>query len=57
MKNYVVMAIDDYSMDAYAEEYSGIKHETREKAHEELINSKSFANLNGYSLYIKEVHA
>lgn len=50
---YVVMAIWYGIEDSYLEEYSGIRHDTREAARKELINAKNDINFDNF--YIKEV--
>lgn len=52
-KYYVVIATWYGIEDAYPEEYSGIRHETREAARQELIEAKDDINWDGF--YIKEV--
>ena len=52
---YVVMATWYGVEDAYSEEYSGIRRETREEARKELIDAKQDINYDNF--YIKEVRA
>lgn len=53
MNYYVVMATWYGIEDPYSEEYSGIRHETREAARKELIEAKEDINYDDF--YIKEV--
>lgn len=53
MTKYVVMATWYGVEDAYSEEYSGIRHNTREEARKELIEAKEDINYDNFT--IKEV--
>lgn len=53
MKYYVVMATWYGVEDAYSEEFSGIRHKTRESARKELIEAKEDINFDNFT--IKEV--
>ena len=53
MTKYVVMATWYGVEDAYSEEYSGIRHDTREEARKELIKAKEDINYDNFT--IKEV--
>ena len=50
---YVVMGIWYGVEDEYTEEYSGIRHDTREEARKELIEARQ--DVNYANLFIKEV--
>ena len=53
MTKYVVMATWYGVEDAYLEEYSGIRHDTREEARKELIKAKEDINYDNFT--IKEI--
>lgn len=53
MKKYVVMGTWEGLEDSYTEEYTGIEHDTREQARQELIKAKT--DINYCSFFIKEI--
>lgn len=55
MKYYIVMATWYGIEDPHSEEYTGIRHTTREAARKELIEAKEDINFDDF--YIKEVES
>ena len=54
MKHYIVIACWEGIDDTYSEEYSGIRHTTREDARRELVDAKK-NDIEGNAYWIKEM--